>query len=530
MVSFDLRLPPSARSNGRNGRSPPWTHSKSGSHLVKMVWPYVWSIAAVAVAAGLGLVLIAQVPLPNVSMVFLLAVLFSAARFGIWPALFSSGLSFLAYNYLFIPPRQSFSVAEPHELLALFIFLAAAVLTSTIAGRARDQARRAAERAVASRRLYKFARRLSALADPQSVLEHAAIQAHGDLHRPCIILLREGDGLVVSAAWPPDDQLDPDVLSAAQLVLAKGEAASVGTTPGPAVRWLFLPLRTPEGAVGVIGLAQADDAPLDLVARTLFETLAELTATALERTRLGQEISAARTAAEAERIRNTLLASVSHDFRTPLASILGAATSLIEYGARLPEPARRDLLVQVKDEAEHLDGMVRNLLAMTRLEAGALEFNYDWIDLQELLDCTVATAKRRGAPQLFDVLVEKGLPFVFADPNLLEQVLANVVGNAIRYAGPGARIVLDAKREAETAVLSVTDDGPGITPEVLPRIFEKFARAPTPGDAGEGTGLGLAIVKGIVEAHQGTVAAFSPVADHRGTLIEIRMPLVKEGA
>jgi two-component system sensor histidine kinase KdpD len=271
-----------------------------------MVWPYVWSTGAVVIAAGIGLALIALVPLPNVSMVFLLAVLFSAARFGIWPALFSSGLSFLAYNYFFIAPRQSLSVAEPHELLALFVFLAAAVLTSAIAGRARDQARRAAERAVASRRLYKFARRLSALADTQSVLDHAAIQAHDDLRRPCLILLREGDSLAVLAAWPPEDRLDPDALSAANLALTNGETTGAGTTLCPTVPWLFLPLRTPDGAVGVIGLAQADDAPLEPMARTLFETLAELTATALERARLGQEVSAARTAAEAERIRNTL--------------------------------------------------------------------------------------------------------------------------------------------------------------------------------------------------------------------------------
>jgi two-component system sensor histidine kinase KdpD len=258
--------------------------------------------------------------------------------------------------------------------------------------------------------------------------------------------------------------------------------------------------------------------------------LAELTATALERARLGQEITTARTAAEAERVRNTLLASISHDFRTPLASILGAATSLIEYDARLPELARRDLLAQVKDEAEHLDGMVRNLLAMTRLEAGALELNRDWVDLQELFDRAVAVAKRRGAPQTFEVLVEQGLPFVFADPNLLDQVLANVVGNAIQHAGCGARIRLEAQREGDVVVLSVMDDGPGISPDVLPHIFEKFARAPRPsGDAGEGTGLGLAIVKGIVEAHQGTVTAISPIADGRGTRIEIRLPLSREG-
>jgi two-component system sensor histidine kinase KdpD len=464
-------------------------------------------------------------------MVFLLAVLFSAARFGIWPALFSSGLSFLAYNFFFIEPLHTFSVTEPHELLSLFVLLATAVLTSTIAGRARDQASRAADREAASQRLYKFARRLSALADPQSVLDHAAIQAHGDLHRPCVILLPQDSGLVVSAAWPPEDQLSPEALAGATLALSQGAATGAGTPVDPTIPWLFLPLRTPGGAIGVMGIAHSGKGPLAPEARTLVETLAELTATALERARLAQEISATRAAAEAERVRNTLLASISHDFRTPLASILGAATSLIEYGTRLPEPARRDLLVQVKDEAEHLDGMVRNLLAMTRLEAGALELNRDWVDLQELFDRAVAVAKRRGAPQAFDVRVEEGLPFISADPNLLDQVLTNVVGNAIQHAGSGERTALEARREGSMVVLSVTDDGPGIAPDVLPRIFEKFTRAPrSSGDAGEGTGLGLAIVKGIVEAHQGAVAAVSPVADGRGTRIEIWLPLPKEGS
>jgi two-component system, OmpR family, sensor histidine kinase KdpD len=331
----------------------------------------------------------AFVRLPNVSMVFLLAVLFAAARFGLWPALLASGLSFLAYNFFFIEPLHTFSVAEPHELLALFVLLAVAVLTSAIAGRARDQAR-----------------------------------------------------------------------------------------------------------------------------------------TALERARLAEEVNAVRTAAEAERVRNILLASISHDFRTPLASILGAATSLIDYGARLPEPARRDLLAQIKDEAEHLDGMVRNLLAMTRVEAGGLEINRDWVDIRELFDRAVAMAKRRGATQRFEVALEPGLPFAPADPILLDQVLANLIGNAARYAGPAAQIVLAAREESGAIVLTVVDDGPGIPSAVLPHVFEKFVRAPrSGGDAGEGSGLGLAIAKGIVDAHRGSIAVTSPVANGRGTKFEIRLPL-----
>jgi K+-sensing histidine kinase KdpD len=350
--------------------------------------PYLWSSAAVVLATLVGVGLTSVVPLPNVSMVFLLAIVFSAARFGIWPAVFSSGLSFLAYNFFFIEPFHTFSVSLAHELLALFIFLIIAVLTATIAGRARDQA-----------------------------------------------------------------------------------------------------------------------------------------AMVIERAHLDEQITEARAAAETERVRNTLLASISHDFRTPLASILGAASSLIEYGTRLPEATRCDLLSQVKDEAEHLDGMVRNLLAMTRVEAHALEVNKDWVDVRELFDRAVVVAKRRGASQSFQVMLQTDIQFIPGDPILLDQVLANVVGNAVRYAGASARIVLAATSGANDLVLSVTDDGEGIPADILPHVFEKFVRVPSRGDAGQGTGLGLAIAKGIVEAHGGDISAQSPVENDRGTRVEIRLPL-----
>ena len=506
-------------------RSANWLRVTS-SDVQQGTWACLWSMAGVALATIAGLGLTSVVPLPNVSMVYLLAVVFSAARFGIWPALLSSILSFLAYNFFFIEPSHTLSVAQPHELLALFVFLAIAVLTATIAGRARGEATRASHGARASGRLYEFARRLSGLADPESVLDSAAIQVNGDFGRRSIILLANGNQLSVAAAWPPEDQLEGDALSAAQLAYETDEATGTGTQMLSTVPWLFLPLRTSEGPVGVMGVSQDDaTAPLEPQARTLFDTLAELTSTALERARLDQEIMAARAVAETERVRNTLLASISHDFRTPLASILGAATGLIDYGARLPESTRRDLLAQIKDEAEHLDGMVRNLLAMTRVEAHALEVNKDWVEVRELLDRAVAFAKRRGATQTFQVTVQNELPFLPADPILLDQVLANVIGNAVRYAGATARISLDGSFDGHQIVLSVTDDGPGIPPDVLPRIFDKFVRAPTSGDAGQGTGLGLAIAKGIVTAHQGSISAESPVADGRGTRIAVRLPI-----
>ena len=467
-------------------------------------------------------------PLPNVSMVFLLAVVFSATVFGIWPALLTSVLSFLAYNFFFIEPHYTFSVSQPHELLALFIFLIIAVLTATLAGRARLQATKAIERAWASRRLYEFARRLSSLGNPQEVLDGAVLQVHHELSRASVILLADRGSLAVAAACPPEHAFGSDALSVAQQAYARGELT--GAEPGTVapMSWLFLPLRQ-ERTVGVIGVAcNPTEGPLEPEAMTLLQTLAELTSTALERARLGQEISSARTAAETERMRNILLSSISHDFRTPLASVLGAATSLIDYGAKLPETARRDLLVQVKDEAEHLDGMVRNLLAMTRVEAHALEVNKDWVDVRELFDHTASVARRRGAVQTFGVIVENDLPFVRADPTLLGQALTNLVGNATRHAGSKAHVTLEARRDGAGMLLSVTDDGPGIPAKILPHVFERFVHGPTLGDGGQSTGLGLAIAKGIVEAHQGTISAESPVEGRRGTRITVRLPLTEE--
>jgi two-component system sensor histidine kinase KdpD len=316
-------------------------------------------------------------------MVFLLAVVFAAARFGIWPALLASGLSFLAYNFFFIEPFHTLTVADPEQVLALFIFFAIAVLISALAGKARDEQTKAA--------------------------------------------------------------------------------------------------------------------------------------------RLSREIMEARAAAETERVRNTLLASISHDFRTPLAAVLGAATSLSEYGSRLSEPAQRDLLAQIKDEAERLDRMVRNLLAINRVEAGALEINCDWVEIRELFFRVVALAKRRGATQMFEIVADPGLPLLYADPNLLEQALENLFRNSMRYAGPAAVIALEGRVENGEVVLSVTDNGPGIPAAILPRVFERFERAGSEGDAGEGTGLGLAIVKGIVEAHGGAVSAESPPSG--GARIIMRLPL-----
>ena len=489
---------------------------------------YVAAIMAVSLATLTGEVLTQHVALPNVSMIYLLAVLIPALLFGVWPAIFASLLSAVAYNFFFIDPIYTFTIARPHEVLALVIFLVIAVLMSAVAGRAREQAKATARRVRAGRRLYEFTRKLSSLAGPGDIAEGAASEIHAILSRAAVLLVAPKGELNLAAAWPPEDRLDTASLSAARWAYEKGEPAGAQTGTLPSVPWLFLPLRARQGCVGVIGLeAAVAQGPLDPEARVLLDALADQTASALERATLAGEMANVRSAAEAERVRNILLASISHDFRTPLSSILGAASSLIEYGERIDPEQRRDLLSQIREEADHLDGMVRNLLSMTRLEAGALDLRRDWVDLGEVLNQAVAAARRRGAIQHMVVTLAPDLPLVQADQILLNQVLANVVGNAVRYAGPAAKIEVAAAPVAGGIEISVTDTGPGIPAALLDHVFEKFVRAASDrADGGEGAGLGLAIAKGIVEAHGGTIRAESPVPGRSGGVrIAFTLPL-----
>jgi two-component system sensor histidine kinase KdpD len=450
--------------------------------------------------------------------------------FGIWPAIFASFLSFLAYNFFFIEPLYTLTVAQPHELFALFVFLAVAIITSTLAGRIREQAKIAANRMRATRRLYEFTRKLSALVSLDSISEAAATEINASLGRPTVVLRADEGDLQLCAAWPPEDTLDTASMTAARWAFEKDEPAGSATSTLPVIPWYFVPLRTPRNRVGVLGIGQAGaDKMLDSESRALFDALAEQTAAALERASLAREMVVARAAAETERVRNTLLSSISHDFRTPLASILGSATSLLEYGEKMTPAAQKDLLGQIKTEAEGLEEMIRNLLAITRIDAGVLELRRDWIDLREVVGRVVNAIRRRGVEQKIVVNIPSVIPPVRADPMLAEQAIGNVVGNAVKHTRNETEVTIDATVNDNAVVIGITDDGPGISAEMLPRVFDKFFRAPRPdtarADGGEGVGLGLAIAKGIMEAHGGSIEAKSPIQVGRGTRILLGFPL-----
>ena len=254
-------------------------------------------------------------------------------------------------------------------------------------------------------------------------------------------------------------------MDAARLAFARNDAVGFGTDTLPDSKWHFIPLRTQRGSVGVVGIARDEaGAELDADERALLATLAEQTAAALERAFLAREMAAAQNAAETERVRNILLASISHDFRTPLASILGSATSLLEYRDKLELPAQNDLLQGIKIEAEGLDRMVSNLLAMTRIDAGALELRRDWVDLREVVERVVSAARRRRAGVSLELDLPADMPMIAADAILIEQALGNVVNNAaVAYAARNARCDRRPRREPMRSSLRVTDDGPGHT-------------------------------------------------------------------
>jgi two-component system sensor histidine kinase KdpD len=319
-------------------------------------------------------------------------------------------------------------------------------------------------------------------------------------------------------------------MTAARWAFQHNEPAGTGTGTLPIIPWYFIPLRIGDKILGVVGTAsEKGESTLDSEGRALLETLAEQTAAAIDRAALSREMVIARSAAESEKIRNTMLASISHDFRTPLSSILGSASSLIDYSDKLDASARTDLLKQIKVEAEGLDDLVRNLLAVTRIDAGALELRSDWVDLREIAQRVVSAIRRRGAQQHFEVNFPPDIPLIQADAALIEQAIGNIVANAAAHTPATTNVVLDAGVTSSRVALNITDDGPGIAEDALPRVFDKFVtlNSASNADGGKGTGLGLAIAKGIAEAHGGTIEAKSPVADGRGARFTLRLPIAE---
>jgi two-component system sensor histidine kinase KdpD len=502
--------------------------STGESSLKRTDWKaYVGSLGYVAGATAAAFILREILSVSNITLAFLVAVLASAVTYGLWASLFACLVSVLAYNFFFLPPLYSFAISDRENVVALFFFAVVALIASNLAARLRAQAITAQQRARITEELYLFSRKLAGAAALDDLLWATAHQIALMLKVRVVLLLPEDGLLAVKAGYPPEDRLDEGDLAAANWCFQKNQAAGRGADTLPGAKRLFMPMRTGRGAVGVIGIDR--DAPGTLLLpeqSRLLDALSDQAALAIERINLAKDIARARLAAETERLRSALLTSISHDLRTPLASILGSASSLANHSAELDGEVQTALLRTIQEEAERLNRFIGNLLDMTKLESGSLAPQTSLMDISDLVGATLQRAQKILAGHIVKIDLAAGLPMLAVDMVLMEQVLFNLLDNAAKYAPQGSTITVRARQEAEQVALEVVDEGEGIPEADQERIFDKFFRVHRTDRQRAGTGLGLAICRGFVEAMGGTIIAVNR-NDRAGAVFVIRFPVPK---
>ena len=489
--------------------------------------PYVVAIVAVAAALGVGKVIQSRLGIENVDLVFLTAVVGIAVRYGLWPSLFASIVASLCYNFFFLPPVYTFTITDPTNVAAFFFFTAIAVLVSNVAARVRTLAVTAMARARTTESLYAFSRKLSGAGTLDDVLWATAYQAASLLKVRVVLLLPEDGSITVKAGYPPEDILDEADLAAAKWAWEHNRAAGRGSDTLPGAKRLFLPMRTGRGAIGVVGIDSDKPGPLLTPdQRRLLDALADQAALAIERVHLVEDLDQTKRRTEADRLRSALLTSISHDLKTPLAAILGAASTLKGFAGELDGQGKVELLATIIEESERLNRFIANLLDMTRLESGSIEPNAAPHDIGEIVGSVLERARKILVHHRVEVDIAKDLPMLSVDPVLFEQVLFNILDNAAKYASPGTTVLIQSWQDGADVKLQVVDEGSGIPPEEIDRIFDKFHRAEKQDQVRAGTGLGLAISRGFIEAMGGSITCVNR-SDRQGAVFTVTLPIPK---
>ncbi|HSA71815.1 MAG TPA: ATP-binding protein [Burkholderiales bacterium] len=476
--------------------------------------PYLVSAAAVAVVGFAAHALTRFVPLPHVSILFLAAVITSAALWGFGPSVFAALLSVGAASFFFYSPIFSFRVVDPQHLADLAVFVIVAAFTSRLAASVRARALDAQRRQETVSRLLAFNERVAASADERelnaSILQHLAPALGNPIH-----LLLPASGRLAPAASLGDGGRGPSeqVCQAAERVMAGDEAQLAG--------WRLEPLATARVRAGIVAVQGAAFQSDPEYARALLAQAA----LALERARLRREIADARIKAQGEALREALINSVSHDLQTPLAAILGSATALETFGEHGAPRARRELVAAIRDEAERLASYIDNVLDLTRIRAGQVAPRLELVELPDIVNAALRRKQKALDKCMVEVALPPDLPMLRLDLFLMEHALANVLDNAAKYARAGTKIRIAARMGNDDVVLDVTDDGAGIRAEDLARVFDAFYRGAGPeGRPASGTGLGLAICRAFVEANHGSVEALS-AGIGRGATVRLRLPI-----
>ena len=486
---------------------------------------YLMSLLVVAVGLGAAELIQPRFGIENVDLVFLTAVVVVGVRYGLWPSLFASVIASLCYNFFFLPPVYTFTITDPTNVAAFFFFMLIALLVSNVAARVRIQADTAIGRVRTTESLYAFSRKLAGTATLDDVLWATAYQIALMLKVRVVLLMPEDGVLTVKAGYPPEDQLDKADLAAANWAWGNDRAAGRGSDTLPGAKRLFLPMRTGRGLIGAIGIDNDKTGPLLTPdQRRLLDALVDQGALAIERVLLVEDMDSVKRTMESERLRSALLTSISHDLKTPLASVLGAASTMRDLAGNLTEAQKRDLLATVIDESERLNRFIANLLDMTKLESGAIVPNTARLDVSEIVGSALRRASKILSDHKVSLELAADLPMLELDAVLFEQVLFNLLDNAAKYAPSGTTISIWGIRDRDSVSLQILDEGNGIPPSELESVFDKFYRVQKGDHVRPGTGLGLAISRGFVEAMHGTISAANRT-DRSGAVLTIRLPI-----
>jgi two-component system sensor histidine kinase KdpD len=453
-------------------------------------------------------------------------VLYVASRYPRGLALLAAIASVAALDFFFVPPRFTFAVTDFRYVVTFSVLLLTGILVSSLALRIRSQAEAARERERRTAVLYGLTRSFAFRRSVADIAESAAAHVEILFEVKTGVLLAQGEALVPRAGSQHAFLRDERELTVARWVFDHGRPAGRSTDTLPGVLGLYLPLVGGSRTLGVLAVALGERGePLTASQRQMLDVFVKQAALALERALLAEEAEQARVAMETERLRGSLLASMSHDLRTPIAVVKGAASNLLDETAALPAGERRDLLETIRDEAERLHTIVRDLLDLSRIESGALVVGKEWCPLEDVVGSALARLDATLAGREVHVKLPEPMLLAPLDPVLMEQVLTNLLENAAKYTPPGTPLDIEASVGEEGVTVEVADRGPGIPPAELERVFAKFHRLP--GDERvPGSGLGLAICRAIVAAHGGRIWA----ENREGGGARFRFVLPLEGA
>lgn len=477
-------------------------------------------VVLTAAVTGICSILVDGLPAHGVAMLYILGVVAAAVAVGTKGGIAAAISAFLAFNYFFLQPTYTFTISDPRDLIALLVFFGVAISTGSLAGRLREVAEQARQNARSLESLNALASRLSAATGVEAVADALTSQASRLSAAPAVVLRVEKTELTIITQVHEAPPLSTADWQAASRCVSARQAVYPAALGWPGSRYEFRPVIARDEVVAVLGVYQANN---DDANDATLNAMVKQAAIALERLSFEAEKNAAEKDIEAERLRAALLSSVSHDIKTPLASIQGAVTSLRELGHKMPEETKADLLLAIDEEAARLSRFVTKLLDMVRLQSGPSDMVKDWIDLNDTLGATVARARKSmpGARIRMDV-ADTAPAMIRADETLVEHILLNVIENAFNFSPADTEINVKMRAVRDGTQVQVEDTGAGIAPADLPRVFDKFFRGS--GAKVHGSGLGLTICQEVMKALGGTITVDSPIAHSRGTRVTLFFP------